>query len=143
MRSYRIALDPKRRVAARFFGDVVIELQRSLMEEKKARGLKQADIAKELGVDRANINRRFLYGANLTLRSLAELAWVLKRKPVFKLEPMVAVEAGSNESCDHWATVCAKSSHVFVSSARATEIPVSASAGLKKVDDKMTLVGAA
>jgi transcriptional regulator with XRE-family HTH domain len=50
--------------------------------EKERRGFTQADLARELNVDRSVVNRRLMGHENLTIKSLAELADVLNRELV-------------------------------------------------------------
>jgi transcriptional regulator with XRE-family HTH domain len=54
----------------------------ALLEAKATAGLSQQAVAQKLGVDRSVINRRVTGRANLTLQSLAELAWALDRELV-------------------------------------------------------------
>jgi predicted XRE-type DNA-binding protein len=83
------------RTASRFISHVRSELQGALIKEKKKRKLTQQAIAKILGVNRSVINRQFVGTENLTLRSVAELAWALGYDVDFKLSK-VEIDIGDN-----------------------------------------------
>jgi transcriptional regulator with XRE-family HTH domain len=80
-------LSDKKRKVGRSIYKVQKAIGRALLESKKEHGLTQQAIAVKLGVDRSVINRRVTGHANLTLLSLAELAWALDRELVFELAP--------------------------------------------------------
>jgi DNA-binding IclR family transcriptional regulator len=90
MPSFQIAIEPNRRAAARFVGQVRRALQKAFAEEQKKRGLSQADIARALGVNRSVINRELKGFKDITLGRVAELAWVLGRSPAFDLDRQIA-----------------------------------------------------
>ena len=79
--SFQIELDEHEEAAALFIHDVLGELQRAYV----CSGLKKSDIARRLDVDRAVIGRKLAGKANLTLRSIAELAWAMDCEPSFRL----------------------------------------------------------
>jgi transcriptional regulator with XRE-family HTH domain len=79
MTSFRFSIDPRSRLAARFLRRTRSEIQKALLEEKAERKLSQADLARILGVDRSVVNRQLTGKGNLTLRSVADLAWALNR----------------------------------------------------------------
>jgi len=95
MTSYRFSISPKSRTVGRFLGRVRRELQRAFAEEKRARNLTQAEIARALGVDRAVVNRQLMGTENIGLRRVAEFAWVLGRDLHFSLEKP-SLPIGSN-----------------------------------------------
>jgi transcriptional regulator with XRE-family HTH domain len=68
--SYQLRIDPAAMRLARSIGGVQRALQHELVES----GLTQQEIATRIGVDRSVVNRRFKSSANLTIRSLSELA---------------------------------------------------------------------
>lgn len=86
--SFQISVTPSRRAAARFIASVRRELLKALADEeaKGSNGIKQADIARAIGVNRSVVHRELRGHADITLGRLAELAWALGRKPVFELE---------------------------------------------------------
>lgn len=91
--SFQISISPSRRAAARYIAHVRRVLQKALAEEeaKGPEGIKQADIARAIGVNRSVIHRELRGHADLTLGRVAELAWALGRKPRFDLEVPTAV----------------------------------------------------
>lgn len=84
--SYELKIDPKRRAAGRFIGAVRKALINAAFEEKQRHGLTQQKVADCLGVNRSVINRMLRGEVNLTLRSVAELAWALGWQPHFSLK---------------------------------------------------------
>jgi hypothetical protein len=89
MPSYQIAIDPHRRAAARFVGQVRRALQKAFIEEQKKRGLSQAEIARALKVHRSVINRELKGFKDITLGRVGELAWAMERQPFFSIEKSV------------------------------------------------------
>lgn len=83
--SYELKISPKDRAAGRFIGAVRKSLILAALQEKKESGLSQAVVAQKLGVHRSVINRLLRGSANLTLRSVAEIAWALGWEIVFQL----------------------------------------------------------
>ena len=65
-------------------GRVRRELLRAVTEEKQA-GLTQQELARRLQSGRSNVNRQLSGEAEITLRSLADLAWALDREITFEL----------------------------------------------------------
>jgi plasmid maintenance system antidote protein VapI len=113
MSSYTFDIGAKARKAARFIGQVRAELQRALIAEKAARKLTQQQIATMIGVNRSVINRQIMGLENLTLRSVAELAWALDWEISFSLrkpaQAQIRVDApeqatrSNNEPPTWWA----------------------------------------
>ncbi|KAB1079387.1 helix-turn-helix domain-containing protein [Methylobacterium soli] len=85
MTSFRFDVGSRGRKAARFITRVRNELQKAVVEERESSGLNQQKLATKLGVNRSVINRQLSGEANLTLRSVAELAWALDRDIEFSL----------------------------------------------------------
>nr|WP_246700220.1 helix-turn-helix transcriptional regulator [Rhodopseudomonas sp. WA056] len=67
-----------------------------VLSEKKRDGLTQQALAKRLGVNRSVINRQLSGESNLTLRSLADLAWAMDMELSFELRQPER-HAGQNE----------------------------------------------
>jgi ribosome-binding protein aMBF1 (putative translation factor) len=84
MMFFRFDIDARSRSAGRFIGRVRRELLRAITEEKRA-GLTQQELARRLESQRSNVNRQLSGEAEITLRSLAELAWALDREIAFEL----------------------------------------------------------
>jgi transcriptional regulator with XRE-family HTH domain len=78
-------------------------LLKALSERKKDGKLSQQELAKKLEVHRSLINRQLSGEANLTLRSLADLAWAMDMEISFELKKPV-VEAGQNQPVNHSVT---------------------------------------
>jgi transcriptional regulator with XRE-family HTH domain len=97
MPSFQISIEPNRRAAARFVGQVRRALQKALMEEKKKSGMTQADIARALSVNRSVINKELKGFKDMTLGRVAELAWALGRRPLFEL-PLRNVASNTNQA---------------------------------------------
>jgi hypothetical protein len=89
MPSFRIAIEPNRRAAARFVGQVRRALQKAFVEEQQARGLTQAEIARELKVHRSVINRELKGFKDMTLGRVGELSWAMGRKASFSADELV------------------------------------------------------
>ncbi len=77
MTSYVFDIGEKARTVSRFIGHVRSELQKAFIAERAIRKLTQQQIANELGVNRSVINRQLMGTDNITLRRVAEFAWVL------------------------------------------------------------------
>jgi len=71
-------------MAGRFIGRVRRELLKAIMEEKGG-GLTQQELARRLETRRSDINRQLSGEAEITLRSLADLAWALDREVTVEL----------------------------------------------------------
>jgi plasmid maintenance system antidote protein VapI len=94
--SYRMRIDPRASNSGRFVYRVQGELQKALEQS----GLKQQEVADRLGVDRSTVNRRLTGRANLTLRSIADLAWAMEHELHFSLKPKTRV-VSQNEHSNH------------------------------------------
>lgn len=94
--SYELKIDPKSRAGGRFIGQVRKALVSAAIDEKKETGVNQREIASRLGVNRSVINRLLRGEANLTLRSVAEIAWALGWEPVFTLRRRSTQSSGRN-----------------------------------------------
>ncbi len=94
MTFYRFDIDARSRKAGRLIGRIRSELLKALTEEKRA-GLTQQELARRLEVGRSALNRQLSGESNLSLRSLADLAWALDREIDFELRRPVE-SAGQN-----------------------------------------------
>jgi transcriptional regulator with XRE-family HTH domain len=105
MTSFQLRLDPKKRKAGRFVGQVRAELMKAIAAEHAAHGLTLAGLARLLGVNRSQVSRALNGRSNLTLRTIAEYAHFLNRDIQFALVEPVYV-AGANHhglnSHDDW-----------------------------------------
>ena len=93
--SFELKISARDRMAGRFIGAVRKALLVAALEEKERSGVTQQSIAAKLGINRSVINRLLRGEANLTLRSVAELAWALGRVPRFDLPEQINAD-GSN-----------------------------------------------
>ncbi len=85
---FELDIDPKESAVGRFIGSVRKTLLRVALAEKENNGVTQQSIAKKLSVNRSVVNR-FLKGeANLTLRSVAEIAWALGYRAEITLQKL-------------------------------------------------------
>jgi hypothetical protein len=84
------------RNAGRFIGRVRNELLRALSEKKAESGFCQEALARKLDLERSLINRQFSGEENLSLRSIADLAWAMGMEISFELKSPAA-NAGQNQ----------------------------------------------
>jgi transcriptional regulator with XRE-family HTH domain len=94
--SFHFDIGERARHAGRFIGRVRGELLRALSERKSERGLSQEALARKLDTERSLINRQLAGESNLTLRSLADLAWAMDLEISFELKKP-AVNDGQNQ----------------------------------------------
>jgi DNA-binding phage protein len=94
--SFHFDIGSRARIAGRFLGRVRSELLKSLAQKKNEEGLSQQALAAKLGVHRSLINRQLSGEANLTLRSLADLAWAMGMEITFELKKP-AIQVGQNQ----------------------------------------------
>jgi transcriptional regulator with XRE-family HTH domain len=94
--SFHFDIGSRARNAGRLIGRVRSELLRALSERKKEDNLSQQALAQKLDVHRSLINRQLSGETNLTLRTLADLAWAMGMEISFELKKP-AVEAGQNQ----------------------------------------------
>lgn len=83
--SFLFELDPAKEASAVFIAEVGRKLQAALLERKFEDQLTQSEIARRIGVDRSRVNRCFSGHANLTIGTLAEIAWALNMSPDLEL----------------------------------------------------------
>ncbi len=84
MTFFRFDIGARSRTAGRLIGQVRRELLKAVTEEKRA-GLTQQELARRLNTRRSIVNRQLSGEKDLTLRSLADLAWALDREITFEL----------------------------------------------------------
>lgn len=88
--SLHFELDPKDQLAAELSANIARDL-RGLLRET---GMSQQELADKIGVDKSRITKCLSGFNNLTLKSIAELAWALDLYPVMTFLPNVAIAAG-------------------------------------------------
>lgn len=96
MTSFQFDVGSRARKAGRFIGRVRSELLKALSDKKAKDGLTQQALATKLGVHRSLVNRQLSGESNLTLRSLADLAWAMDMELNFELRER-ADTFGQNE----------------------------------------------
>jgi transcriptional regulator with XRE-family HTH domain len=92
---FHFDIGERARHAGRFIGRVRGELLRALSQRKREAGVSQQGLARKLDTERALINRQLSGEANLSLRSLADLAWAMDMEISFELKEPTA-KAGQN-----------------------------------------------
>lgn len=92
--SFRINLSDRSKVSARFIRRVHREIQKAF-SKRAAEGVTQQQLALKLDVHRATVNKRLLGQDNLTLRSIADLAWALDHDINLEMTPKTK-HVGSN-----------------------------------------------
>ena len=95
MTSFHFDIGSRARHAGRFIGRVRGELLKALSKRKSEGRLPQQALAEKLGIERALINRQLAGETNLTLRSLADLAWAMDMEISFELKE-ATTSAGQN-----------------------------------------------
>jgi transcriptional regulator with XRE-family HTH domain len=94
--SFHFDIGSRARNAGRFIGRVRNELLKALSERKQEGKFTQQELAKKLEIHRSLVNRQLSGESNLTLRSLADLAWAMDMEISFELRKP-AMEAGQNQ----------------------------------------------
>jgi hypothetical protein len=94
--SFHFDIGGRARHAGRFIGRVRGELLRALSLRKSEGELPQQVLAEKLGIQRSLINQQLAGETNLTLRSLADLAWAMDMEITFELKKPMA-KAGQNQ----------------------------------------------
>jgi hypothetical protein len=94
--SFHFDIGSRARHAGRFIGRVRNELLRALAERKANSAFPQQALAEKLRIERSQINRQLSGEANLSLRSLADLAWAMDMEISFELKTPAA-KAGQNQ----------------------------------------------
>jgi ribosome-binding protein aMBF1 (putative translation factor) len=84
MTLFRFDIGARSRTGGRLIGRVRRELLRAVAEERAA-GLTQQELASRLQTHRSDVNRQLSGDSEITLRSLAELAWALGREITLEL----------------------------------------------------------
>lgn len=84
--SYQMQLNPRKKKAARFVTLVNKEIQKTFTDAAN-KGMTQRKLAAKLDVDKSVLHRRLTGETNLTLRSIADLAWALDADLEFSMRP--------------------------------------------------------
>lgn len=93
--SFKSRIDKRRQTYIRLLSEIAHALNQALDEEHARRGLTQADIARTLGKEKSFVSRKLSGDTNMTLETLADLAYALDR-PVHVSLPSRQPVAGTN-----------------------------------------------
>ncbi len=96
MTSSDLVLGKRRRTYVRLIGEIRHALNQALVEENARRGLTRAEIARSLGKNKSVITRKLAGTSNMTLETLADLAYALDR-PVKVQLPSRHPDTNSNQ----------------------------------------------
>ena len=110
MTSFHFDIGGRARHAGRFIGRVRGELLRALSKRKSEGRLPQQALAEKLGIERSLINRQLAGESNLTLRSLADLAWAMDMEISFELKEAEG-KAGQNQPVQNQPTTTSTVGH--------------------------------
>lgn len=77
MKSFRHKADARRGAYLRLVNSVESQLREAYAQRHAEGKVTQASLARDLGVSRSVVHRRLMGGANLTLKSIADLLWAL------------------------------------------------------------------
>jgi transcriptional regulator with XRE-family HTH domain len=88
-------IDKRRRTYVRLIGEIRHALNQALSEENQSRGLTRAAIARLLGKNKSFVSRKLNGTSNMTLETLADLAFALDR-PVKISLPLRSTAPQSN-----------------------------------------------
>jgi transcriptional regulator with XRE-family HTH domain len=83
--SYELKVDDRQKAGSRFIAKVGKALTLAALDARATSGFTQQAVAQKLNVNRSVINRWLRGGANLTLRTVGEIAWALGFEIVFEL----------------------------------------------------------
>lgn len=89
-------LSKRRRTFVRLVGEIQHALNAALEEEHEKRGLTRSQIARALGRDKAFVTRKLAGMSNMTIETLADLAYALNRPVKVSLPSRDAVASGVN-----------------------------------------------
>lgn len=67
---------------------LIVQIFEHLSDNLDRAGISRADLAKKLGTSRAHITQLFSGQRNVTLRTLADVAWACGTRAAFALEPL-------------------------------------------------------
>ena len=95
---FKINLPPHGRAAGRFIGQVRRDLVKAVEEATRSYGKTRAEMARNIGYDKAVITRKLSGKSDLTLRSIAEIAYEANVRPKIVFEKAHVVKEGSNQA---------------------------------------------
>jgi transcriptional regulator with XRE-family HTH domain len=92
--SYELKISARERAGSR----LITHVRKALLLAALDTGMSQQAIAEKLGVNRSVINRLLRGTANLTLRTVGELAWALGLEIIFIIRKRTALERRNETS---------------------------------------------
>ena len=95
MPSSKFEIDTRRKAYIRLVGEISHQLNTALREEYERRGLTRTQMAEILGTDKSFITRKLDGRSNMTLETLADMAYALDRAVAIELRSRAPRE-GSN-----------------------------------------------
>jgi transcriptional regulator with XRE-family HTH domain len=97
VKSSSLHIDKRRRTYVRLLGAIQHALLEALDEEHLRRGLTRAEVARLIGRNKSFVTRKLTGEGNMTLQSLADLAFALDRSVKVTLPAQMTV-AGTNRT---------------------------------------------
>ncbi len=94
--SFSLNVNPRRKTYIRLINDIHRALNTALSEESAKRGLTRKMIADLLGKNKSVITRKFSGNGNMTLETLADLAYALDRPIKIDMPPRHQPTTGQN-----------------------------------------------
>lgn len=125
MTSYRMEIPARRRTYVRLLGEVRHALNSALTEEATQHGLTKTEMARRIGCDKAFVTRKLTGQSNMTLETLADLAFALDR-PVKISLPARGRLPGINALVSHVSFVPAVGAPGSLTSSKTPSVSVTA-----------------
>lgn len=98
MKSSKLHIPQRRRVFARFLGKIQHAILQALEEEHEKRGLTRAEIARILNADKGSITKKLNGTRNMTIETIADLAYAMGRDDIQISFPSPVPATGSNNA---------------------------------------------
>lgn len=74
-RQFRVRIDPRRRAFSMLLESITNALRGALVDE----GMTVTELAQKIGRNKSFVSRKLSGGSNMTVETLADLAWALRR----------------------------------------------------------------
>lgn len=97
MRSFNHKPDNRRQVYLALASQIEGQLRDAYAKRHDEDNETQSSLAEKLGVDRSAVHRRLTGRVNMTIETLADMVWALRR--CIKVEIFDPDESGTNERC--------------------------------------------
>jgi hypothetical protein len=119
MPSSDLKLDKRRRTYVRLIGEIQHALNEALRQESERRNLTVTGMAELLGVDKSFVSRKMSGSSNMTLETLADLAYALDRSIGLVLQSR-APRPGANYASGDTSTSAVSANLTMISPGAAT-----------------------